>query len=153
MSTSNTNGLFPSFKFESHGSIFADRLIILRNLITLWEVGIKVILTRKNRSTANITSESKSRLNGILHSFLVENRQRPRHPYADRRCVFIITSIKGCGIAGKNFTFCAELHVDLNTNDGFVSSRRHGDVFLSQEKRFQEQRRHSTFFALQNAKP
>src|SRR5208282_6756046 len=63
-------------------SKLSQRLVILRNLVALGQIGIEVILARKNRSLIDTAIQSQRRPSGELDGFAVQHRQSPRHPQA-----------------------------------------------------------------------
>jgi hypothetical protein len=52
-----------------------QRLVILRNLVSLGQVRIKIILARENRSLMNLAIQSHRREHGKLHNFAIKHRQ------------------------------------------------------------------------------
>src|SRR2546423_15379395 len=59
-------------------------LIELRDLIALGQIGIEVILARKDRNRIDLAAKAECRPCRQLHGFLVENRQRTGQCETDR---------------------------------------------------------------------
>src|ERR1035437_1479059 len=59
-------------------------VFILRNLITFWNIWVKIILTVKLGKVGNLASNCKTHLNHIFYCFFIDNRKRSRMRHAYR---------------------------------------------------------------------
>jgi hypothetical protein len=66
-----------------------QRLVVLRNLVALGQVGIEVIFPRENRGLIDSAIQRHRRQRGELHGFLVQHGQSPRQSQAHRANVRI----------------------------------------------------------------
>ena len=60
--------------------MLGQRLIVLRNLIALGQIGIKIILARESRECVDAAMHRERGLYRHLDRLPVEHRQRARHP-------------------------------------------------------------------------
>ena len=60
-------------------SELGQRLVVLRNLVALGQVGIEIILAREDGSFVDAAMQRHRRQGGKLHDFLVEHRQGAGH--------------------------------------------------------------------------
>jgi hypothetical protein len=110
------------FGNELEMSIDGKRQVELGYLVSLWEIGIEVILAIEFAKRWNFTVERDSRQDRGLDCPLVQRRQSAREPAADdadegvRRCV---------GVPGRAATvhlgFGEQLRVDFESDDSLVS--------------------------------
>ena len=66
-----------------------ERLLILRDLIALGQVGIEVILPGKDRELIDVKPEGERGTGTKLNHATIQNWQRTREPEADRTGVFV----------------------------------------------------------------
>jgi hypothetical protein len=69
--------------------VFADRQVILRNLIRLWQVRIEVILAVQLVYHIDLTMKCLSGPNSKPYNLLVQHRQGAWQPCANRTGVFV----------------------------------------------------------------
>ncbi len=70
-------------------AILTERKLILAYLVTLWKVGIKIVLSCKTTVRRNCAIRSKSCLYGVLNCLFIHYRQNTRHPGTYRTCLCI----------------------------------------------------------------
>jgi hypothetical protein len=60
-----------------------DRLLVLRDLIAEWQVGVEIILPREDGMLVDLRLQREPRAHGLAHALLVEHRQHARHGRVD----------------------------------------------------------------------
>ena len=85
--------------------------VVLRDLISLGQIGIKIIFAREHRFFSKLAVERQARHGRELDRTLVHYRQRTRHAETDRAGVLIVGATEVGGVAGKHFTFGQQLGV------------------------------------------
>src|SRR4030095_6961900 len=108
--------------FDVNETMLCQRLIVLRNLISLRQVWVKVILAGKDRSLINAAVQSHRRQRGELYRLRVEYRQRTRHPQTDRTHIGIWSRSEASRAGTENLTHSKKLDVDFQTNNRLVFS-------------------------------
>ncbi len=107
--------------FDLKPAVVAKGQLVLRDLITLWQIGVTVVLPGKDRVFGNLTIQSQSGHDGKFYRLAVDDRQRARHPHADRANVRVGRLAKDAGIArAEHLGLGLKLHVDFHADDGFV---------------------------------
>ena len=94
------------------------RVIELRDLICLRQVGIEVVLTVKYRELVYRAAQSKACLDCVLNCCLVDNRERSGHTCTDRAASCVGCSAELSRAAAEYLSLGEELCVYLQTNDG-----------------------------------
>ena len=97
-----------------------QRLVVLRDLVALGQVGIEIILACKNRSLVDAALQRHRRQRGELHDLLVEHGQRARHAKADWADIRIWWRPKPRGTRAKNLGCRQELNVDFQPDDWLI---------------------------------
>src|SRR3990172_6322085 len=92
----------------------------LADLITLWQVRIKIILTGKSTNPCNLTIKSQPCHYCKGYDFSVKHRKHSRHPYTDRAGLRVWLSAESGGTAAKDFGFCKHLSMNLKSNHTFI---------------------------------
>ena len=102
---------------------FADnRVVKLRNLVALRQIGIKVILAIKARPFVDLGVDRHAGAHGLPHALAVEHRQHAGHGRVDQRNLTIGLCAKGGGGARKQFGVRGDLGVNLKSDDDFPFS-------------------------------
>ncbi len=65
-------------------AIACQRLLVLGDLVTLGQVGVKVILAGKDAGGVDLAAQRQRYAQAVLDGALVDDRQHPRHTGADR---------------------------------------------------------------------
>src|SRR5262245_27414755 len=122
MDATNPDILCACCRFDLDFPICGKRLVVLRDLISLGQVGIEIILARKDALSMDFAIEGKPNSYSQFNSFFIQNWQRARLTRADRTDITIrlrgdridnFTSTKHFGL-GKQFS------MDFESDDGFV---------------------------------
>ncbi|MNL36124.1 hypothetical protein D3C87_1581920 [compost metagenome] len=80
-----------------------DRVLELRDLIALRQVGIEIVLAVEDRALVDLRLEAKTGAHGLGHAFLVDHGQHAGHGRVDQRNVGIGRIAEGGRGAGKQF--------------------------------------------------
>ena len=67
-----------------HRTVVAQRLLKLRNLVSLWQIGIKVLLSIKLARRPNLRPQRRTDRDSLLHHRRVEHWKRPGMSHAHR---------------------------------------------------------------------
>ena len=71
---------FPSAVRDDDRSFDRQRLIILRNLVGLGEIGIKILFAGKDGMRRDLAADAKACPDQEFHGFLIQIRQNPGCP-------------------------------------------------------------------------
>jgi hypothetical protein len=93
-----------------------DRKLELADLVTLGEIWIKIVLTRKDTSFSNTAVGRKTSTYGKVNHLLIENRQRSGKTKTDRTGLQIRSGSKCSGAPTENFGRCLQLNVYFKAN-------------------------------------
>ncbi len=74
MDAGNTDPLGLSVYSDFDPTAFSQGKIILRNLIALWKIRIKIVLSGKNAERGNFAMCGQCRFHGKFHNFPVKYR-------------------------------------------------------------------------------
>ena len=96
-----------------------DRLGELADLISLGQVGIKVILALEDRAAADLGADGETEHKRIAHGLLVEHGKHPGHGEIDGAGLRICRGAKGRGSAGKDLGLRGQLQVHFQADDRF----------------------------------
>jgi hypothetical protein len=93
-----------------------ERFVVLRDLVALRQVGIKVILSRKDGRFLNLQSQRESSSRTEVDGSFVQDRQCARQAEADRTRIRIWLRTGLNGTAAENFCggreLCMNFHAD-----------------------------------------
>ena len=101
-------------------AMLGERLIELRNLVALGQVGIEVVFAGKDGAFANLAIDSGCGQHGELDCALVEHRQRARQPEADRADVGVGRRAELRRTAAEGLGPGEQLHVDFEADDRLI---------------------------------
>ena len=90
-----------------------ERTFILRNLVTLRQVGIEIILAREDRERLDVASERERRFDRVVDRGTVEDRQRARHAETDRAHLRVGRRAERRAAPAENFRAGLQLRVDF----------------------------------------
>ncbi len=117
----------PFFAINLNGkpAVMTDGGIILGNLIALHQIGIGVVLAVKLGVIGDSAVESQSGHHGIFYCLLINSRQNPGHPKADRADMGIGWSSGIIGAAAAvHLALRQKLGMNLQSNNGLVAHNR-----------------------------
>ena len=101
-------------------AMLGDGLVELRDLVALGQVGIEVILARKDGALAHLAVDGQRGQRGKLDGLGVEHRQRAGQPQADRADVGVRRRAEVIGATAEGLGGGEQLHVDFESDDGLV---------------------------------
>ena len=104
---------------DGHAPMARERLIVLRDLIALRQVGIEVILPREDRVLVDAAAERQRRARAQFDGAPVQHRQRARQAEAHRADVRIRRRAEAGRTAAEDLRVGEELCVDLEPDDRF----------------------------------
>ena len=96
-----------------------DRQLVLRNLVTLGQIGVEIILARKNRVMIDFGFDGNAEADRHADRFAVQHRQHARQAEIDRAGLGVRFGAKRGRRTGEYFTFGRELRVNLEPDDAF----------------------------------
>src|SRR5947209_8672794 len=105
---------------EFDGAMLRERLVVLRDLISLGQVRIEVVLAREDAALVDRTFQRKGRLYGELHGTAIEHGQRSRQSQTHGTDVGIRRHPELRRAAAKRLGGGEQLHVDLEPDYGLV---------------------------------
>src|SRR5438045_1889332 len=89
MKTSDSDFLYPTRAANRNPSMLSQRLVILRNLISLGQVRVEVILPRKDRSLIYAAIQGHCCQDRKFHRFAIQHRQSSRQSETNRANICI----------------------------------------------------------------
>ncbi len=101
-------------------SVLGDRLVVLRDLVALGQVGIKIILPGKNRPLAHLAVDGQRGQRGELDGLRVEHRQRAGQSQANGADVGVRRRAKVIGAAAKGLGGGQQLYVNFESDHGLI---------------------------------
>ncbi len=101
-------------------AVLGQGLVELRNLVALGQVGIEVVLARKDGALAHLAVDGQRGQRGELDGLGVEHRQSARQPQAHRADVGVGRRAEVIGATAEGLGGGEQLHVDLEADDGLV---------------------------------
>jgi hypothetical protein len=111
---------FPIVTGNLEKPVLAERQLILRYLITLRQVGVKIILSGKSGMAIDHAIQRKTGSNGIFNGPPVQNRECPRLTGTDRTDLGIGRGIIFHKTITEKFCTCFQLHVCFKTYYWFI---------------------------------
>ena len=109
----DANFLLLGAGLDSDKAMLGQRLVILRNLVTLGQIRIEVVLAREDRKRLNVAAERERRLDRVIDRGAVEDRQRARHAEAHGAHVRVRRRTERGAAAAEDLRAGLQLRVDL----------------------------------------
>ena len=107
-------------------AVLGQRLIELRNLVALGQIGIEVVLAREDGALAHLAVERQRGQRGELDGLGVQHRQRARQPQANRADVGIRLGAEPVGATAKRLGRREQLHVHFEPDHRLVFGQNIG---------------------------
>jgi hypothetical protein len=107
------------------GTVRRQRLVELRDLIALGQIGIEVILTGEYRARVHGAAGRQRDPHRQFHRFLIEHRQCPRITETDGAHLCIGRRAESGGTGAEDLRAREETGVDFQSDDDFPGHRRH----------------------------
>jgi hypothetical protein len=105
---------------DLNGSVLGERTVILRNLIALWKIRVKVVLSRPLRFAIDDAVQSQTRFYCHSDGSLVQNRERAGQAQTYRARIHVRGLTKTGGTGTEKLGARQELTVALETDYRFV---------------------------------
>ena len=115
------NGFFLVAHKERHLTALHHGNFKLTDLIALGQIGVEVILARKNTFFSNVRTHRQTQFNGAFHSTFVHHRQCAWQSQIHRTRLRVGLGTKRCGCTAENFALRRKLGVGFKANDHFVA--------------------------------
>ena len=96
-----------------------DRVIELRNLIALRQVGVEVVLAVEDAVEVDLGLDAKTRAHGLSHAFLIQHGQHARQRGIDQRNVVVGRLAESGRGPGEQLGFRQHLRMDFHADDNF----------------------------------
>ena len=109
--------------FGGHDLEFAvsrERLIVLRDLVTLRQVGIEIVFAREDRSVVDVQTERESRTRAKFDDATIQHRQRAGQTKTRRTGVRVWLVAETRCAAAEDLRLRAQLRMDLETDNSFL---------------------------------
>ena len=101
---------------DLHLALADDRLLVLRDLIALRQVGIEVVLAVEHGDEVDLRVEPQARAHRLRDAGLVDHRQHARHGRIDERDVGVGLAAELGGGAGEQLGLGGDLGVHLQAD-------------------------------------
>ena len=120
MRTRDADGFnVPVVELYLYGSLADHRQFILRNLISLGQVGIEIIFACKHGTAGHSGIDRQPKFHRHAHCLGIEHRQHAGETEIDCTGLSVGFSTIGRGGTGKYFATRSQLGMDFQTNDDF----------------------------------
>ena len=113
---------------QGHATLYAKRLIVLRDLIILRHIRIEIIFTVETGMSVHLAIQGQGSSHAHFYSAFVQNRQGTRKAEANRTSIRIGRIPKLRGTAAKNFRLGKQLSVNFQTDDLIRSGKLVADT-------------------------
>jgi len=100
--------------------MLGQRLVVLRNLVALGQVGIEIIFAREDRPLAHLAIERERGQRCKLQGFPVCDRKGSRQPQANRTDIGVRLGAKPVGATAEHLGHREQLHVHFEADHGLV---------------------------------
>ena len=98
---------------KAQRAVFTERNPRLRDLIRLWQIGVKILLSVGARPLRDLTLQRRARHDGKLHRAAVERGKCSRESHTDRTALRIGFGSKSGGASAEYLAFGLQLGMDL----------------------------------------
>ena len=104
---------------HEHCSFADNRLLELRNLVALRQVGIEIVFAVKHRLFVDLRLQPEPRAHRLLDTFLIDDRQHPGHRGIDQRHMRVWRAAKIRRSAGEELGMRQNLRMHFEADDHF----------------------------------
>jgi hypothetical protein len=119
--TSNPHALVRLSGRDINPAMFADRRLVLGNLIAFREIGIEVMLPRKSVVLADPAIQGKTRPDSHLDRSPVDDRKAAWESEADGAGLTVGRQAEHRPTSAKHLRLRSQLGMDLDTDDDFIA--------------------------------
>ena len=122
MYAADADGLLALRRPDHQPAVHSQRLLVLRDLIALGQIGIEIILTREDAGVLHLAFQRQSDTDGKFDGSLIHDRQRARHARTDgtNRTVGRRGSAVHNLAAAEHLRLRLEFSVDFESDNRFV---------------------------------
>ena len=113
----NADALLLAVDIDVDVAVLTERMIELRDLVCLRQIGIEIVLSVHFREMCDLAVEHHARARRKFDDLLVEHRQCTRHTHADRTAARIRLAAVIGGAVAEYFGLGTQLDVYLKTDD------------------------------------
>ncbi len=107
-------------------AVLGNRLVVLRNLVALGQVGIEIILAREDRPLAHPAVDGERSERGELDRLLVQHRQSTGQAQADRADIRIRRGTETIQAAAECLGCGEQLDMDFESDYGLIPGQNRG---------------------------
>src|SRR5258706_11233346 len=118
---------FCTSEIESDLALAHNRALVLGNLISRREIGIKVILAVENACEIDLRLQSEAGADGLLDTLSIDHREHSGHCGIDKADLLVWARPKRRGCARKQFCVRQNLGVNFHPDDDFPIACRATD--------------------------
>ena len=112
---------------NDHRALADDRLLELRDLIALRQVGIEIVLPVENRFVVDLRLQPEPGADRLLDAFLVDDRQHARHRRIDQADIGVGRRAESGRGAGKQLCLRGHLRMHFEADDDLPVAGGAGD--------------------------
>ena len=116
----DADALFFAANLDIYMAVLGERLVILRDLVALRQVGIKIVFPRKDGNFIDTALQSHCRQGREFHRLPVQHRQSSRESQAYRAHIGVWRIAKARRTRAKDFRSGQQLYVDFESDDRLV---------------------------------
>jgi hypothetical protein len=124
MNPLDTDDFLTLIGFDGQRSLAHDRMIKLRNLIALRQIGIEIILAIEAAPVMDFGIDGQPGTYRLLHAFAVQHRQHSRHCGVDQRNLSVRFRTEFGRCAGEQLGVGRNLRVNLKADHDLPVARR-----------------------------
>jgi hypothetical protein len=124
----NLDGII--LEIDRHHALPDDRVLVLRNLIALRQIGIEVIFPVEHRMMIDLSLEPEARADRLGDAFLVDHWKHARHRRVDEAYMRVRLAAKSRRRAREKLRVGVHLRMHLHANDHFPLACRAVDEVL-----------------------
>ena len=114
----------PFARLDFDVAVLGQRLVVLRNLVALGQIGIEIILAREDRGLVDLAVQRRRGQHRKLHRLLVQHRQRAGQSQAYRTDIGVRRIAKAGRAAAEDLGLRQQLDVDFESDDRLVLGLR-----------------------------
>ena len=115
---------------DVHRALAHHRLLVLRDLVALRQVGVEIVLAVEDRALVDLGLQPQPGAHRLLDAEFIDHRQHAGHGGVDQRDVVIGRAAEFGGGAGEQLGLGQHLGMDLEAEDDFPVAGRSLDPVL-----------------------
>jgi hypothetical protein len=127
-----THGLFSAIDIDGQRTAVHDRQLELTDLVALGQIGVEIVLARKDRTLSDLGADSKAEFDRADYGFAVQYRQYAGQRQTDCVGLRVRLGTEGGTGARKNLRLSLQLSVGFQTDDDFPLHFRFSGISVCQ---------------------